>query len=284
MDTLKMSLKITILSVLLLALAPAAFADSAVIYNTLPSPLPPNVPSLSFEATGTGEFGGLIQFAGGNPTYFLTSATVGMSDWAYASEMTGYFNGTTVTASGFTVPLTLNLFNVGAGNTVGSLIASDTINAFIPWRPEPSATCIGNPNNVNNAWMASDGNCYNGSMSTVTFNLAYTSVPDTIIYGIAFNTTNYGENPTGVLGPYDSLNFSLATTPPTVGSNVLPSSVYAQTGGSAFGQKTGLVSIPDSGAIQFTGTPEPSSMLLLVTGLAGFAGMLRRRRAKSARS
>jgi hypothetical protein len=275
-----MSLKIALLPFLLLTLVPAAFADGVVIYNTLPSPLPPNLPSQSFEATGTGEFGGLIQFAGGNSTNYLTSATVGMTDWAYASEMTGYFNGTTITASGFTVPLTLNLYNVGAGDSVGSLIDSVTIDALIPWRPEPSAACIGNPNNINNAWMASNGTCYNGSMSTVTFKLADISVPDTIIYGIAFNTTNYGANPTGVSGPYDDLNFSLASTPPTVGSNLLPDSVYAQQGGNAFGQETDQaagLSPYSSGAISFTGMPEPSSLLLLGSGLLGLAGILRRK-------
>ena len=274
---------------LLLALAPSAMADGIVLYNTIPTPLPPNLPSIGYEALSAGEFGGLIQFANGNSTYILTSATVVLSDQSYLANWSSAINGTTITSSGFSLPITLNLYSVGAGNSVGGLIATQTIsNAFIPWRPDPTAGC-------GNSYLASDGLCHTGSLSTVTFDFTGLSVPDTIIYGLAYNTTDYGADPTGVLGPYDSLNFALADTPPTIGSNPLPDTAYWETshvsyyadggagGTGSFRQDTGWS--PYSGAIEFQSSPEPSSLLLLGSGLLGLAVLfMQRRRSDSARS
>ena len=41
----------------------AAGSPPVTTYNSIPGPLPPNLPSLGYEATGTQEFGDLIQFA-----------------------------------------------------------------------------------------------------------------------------------------------------------------------------------------------------------------------------
>src|SRR5438045_9373767 len=68
---------------LLAAWSPLAVGAS-VIYNSIPSPLPPNVPSLGYQATQTSEFGDLIQFGGASRV--LKQVTLVMSDWALASD------------------------------------------------------------------------------------------------------------------------------------------------------------------------------------------------------
>jgi hypothetical protein len=284
-----MSLKIALLPLFLLALAPLAFAGTIAVYDNIPSSLPNNLPSEGYEAMSMGEIGGLIQFAGGDSTYSLASATVDLSDWAPASDWASAINGTTITANGFYVPLTLNLYTVGANNTVGALIASETVDAFIAWRPAATSTCGSN-------YLGSDGACHGGSLSTVTFDLAGVTTSDEIIYGVSLNTEDFGSDPTGVAGPYNSLNFALSTTLPSVGSEPLLGTAYWETmapywyadggagGVGTFRQDTGWS--PYSGAVEFdqesdstadsglTEAPEPSSLLLLGTGLFGLAALL----------
>jgi hypothetical protein len=239
----------------------SAFGDT-MIYNSNPSPLPGNVPSLGYQANQTAEFGDLIQFAAGPRN--LTSATVTMSDWAVEStyEAVG-------TSAGYNHPLTLNVYNVGPGNTVGSLIGTDTINAFVPWRPEVSA--------------------FNGIAFQVEFNFGGLLVPDEVIYGLAYNTNTWGYNPIGLPGPYESLNFGLSTAGASVGSDPLPGTAYWNTmtaanytdggagGVGTFRQDTGWA--PYTGAIEFqaTAVPEPTGIILLGT-LVGALGLLRRRK------
>ena len=268
------------LAVVCLAVVGATSARASVVYDSIPAPLPPSLVSWGYEATSTSQFGDLIQFAPGSRS--LTGVDVTMVNWATEStyEPVG-------TSAGFNVPLTLTLYNVdssGAVPTVGSIIASQTIDPTILWRPEASAGCSGG------TWMASDGNCYHGHAQNVAFNFTGVVVPDQIIFGLSYNTQNYGPNPTGVAGPYNSLNFGLnMTSGPSVGSEVDPGTVFLNTSWSGavttatlgvFNQDTGWAGyVP---AVEFN-VPEPASFGLLGFGLLGLI-LLRRAGRGAARS
>lgn len=260
-------------------------ANADVLYSTMPSPVPPNVPSVGYEATSAAEFGQGVQLAGPGGA-LLSQADVLMSDWALESTYE-----TVGTSTGFNVPLTLNFYNVGPGDSVGSLFATDTINALILWRPEASGGCAGG------AWLAGDGNCYDGLAQVVTFDLSGLSVPNQFIYGLSFNTTDYGADPTGVSGPYDSLNIGLMgdgvdPVTPSVGSDLVANSAYWNTLVAGFYGDGGAGGVGtfrlDAGAWEgydpaadFEGVsvPEPASVLLLGTLVLGLAFRMRRKQA-----
>jgi hypothetical protein len=248
----------------LLALAALPALGSSISYSTLPAVLPPNLPSEGYEANGLAQFGGLIELTG-NAAANIISATLLMSNGAYESNFP-----TVGTSQGYTVPLTLNVYAVGPGDTVGSLLATETVDALIPWRPQPTSAC-------GDDYMGSDGLCHGGSLSAVTFDLTLSQAPAQLIYGLSFDTQHYGAAPTGTAGPYDSLNFALSESHPSVGSNPLPGTVYLSTGAGsgvgAFSQDTGWA--PYSGAIEFddpAASPEPAPFVFVGIGL-GLIGM-----------
>ncbi len=244
------------------ALAVVPALGSSILYSTLPAVLPNNMPSIGYEANGLAQFGGLIQLAGGAPAD-LTSETVVLSNGAYESSFPSFGN-----AQGYSTPVTLSIYAVGAGNTLGTLLGSQTVDAAIPWRPEPTAGCGGN-------YLGSDGFCHGGSLSEVNFSLALSNAPAQLIYGVSFDTTHYGTSPFGSAGPYDSLNFALSSSDPAVGTNPLAGTAWLSTGAGAgvspFAQDSGWA--PYSGAIEFDGTsvpdsPEPATLGLVALGIA----------------
>jgi hypothetical protein len=199
------------IALLILALAAAltfavAGANAApvpsVVYNAIPSPLPPNMASLGFQATQTSEFGDYVHLAGTDRN--LKTVTVTMSDWAlysdYALDARYAANSST-----WTHPITLNLYNAVPGNPNqrGTLIGTVTQTITIPWRPAADPTCPGGT-----AWRAGDGQCYNGLAFNATFDFSSLGIvlPNNVIVGVAFNTQSYGTTPLVVNGPYNSLN------------------------------------------------------------------------------
>jgi hypothetical protein len=82
-------------------------ARADVVYNSIPTTLPTNLPSLGYHATSTSEFGDAVTLAGN--ARVLTSATVVMSNWALESTYEAV-----ETSPGYYVPLTFSLFTISA--------------------------------------------------------------------------------------------------------------------------------------------------------------------------
>jgi hypothetical protein len=206
----------------LAVVAGGASASGTVIYNDIPSPLPGNVPSQAFEATSTSEAGSEVQFAGASAA--TTKVSVALSSWA--CESGGAEDGSCVTAAGakFEWPVTLHIYTVGLGNTVGTQIASLTRTFKMPYRPSANATkCPGN-----GGWYRG-GSCFHGKLFKIAFVLKGVSLPSQAIISVAYNTSDFGAEPqrskTPAGGPYDSLNLGLTGTP-TVGSQPQPEDAY----------------------------------------------------------
>lgn len=189
-----------------LALVPVAGASAApipsVVYDAVPSPLPPNVVSLGYEATSTSEFGDLVHLRGTDRV--LRSVTVTMSDWALRSDYPA------LPATGWTHPITVNVYapTLGENGVPTTRLATTTQPVAIPWRPPADPTCPGGT-----GWRAGDGQCYNGIAFTATFDMSAAAVTlqDDVIVGVAYNTQHYGAAPIREPGPYNSLNVGVPT-------------------------------------------------------------------------
>jgi len=207
-------------------------APAGTIYNSIPSPLPGNLPSVGAEAYAFNEFGNQVVFAG--TARALSNVVVVTSSWA--CQTGHWYSGDCATTPGATynMPITLNIYNVGTdGTSVGSLITSKTTTFAIPYRPSADPRCSGG------RWYSTaDSTCYNGFASTITFDFSSDNVtlPDKVIYGIQYNTSHYGPNPIGESAPcytssggcfYDSLNIALsADSDVSTGYDPYPDTVY----------------------------------------------------------
>jgi hypothetical protein len=235
---------------LLLLSSGAAFGQQGtIVFNNIPDPIPPNVPSYGFECCQLAEIGDLIQLEADTPR-FAATAKVLMSSWAKHSEYPDEF-----TNDGYEHPITLNIYT----STGVEPIQTTTQNFLIPWRPEADPDC-------GTAWKGADGNCYNGKAFTITFDLKGLnySLPEQFKYGIAFDTNTEGYNPIGKLGPYNSLNVGTANVkgapvPPSVGVDVEQDGAFASYNAGPFLPDTGYSLYPI--AVQFTtfGFPETIS-------------------------
>ena len=270
-----MSLKqvrVVTFTLVLLVVGASQALGQPTIYNNIPSPLPGNLISYGFEASGTSEFGDRVIFAPATGRNLLT-VTLTMS--SFTCQAGHWFSGDCVTAPGatFSHPITLNIYNVVAGNQVGSQIGSVTQTFVIPYRPSAdNINCTGA--NAGKWFDPSSNTCFNGKASNVTFNLSGLTVPNQVIFGVAYNTTNYGYTPIGVApcnaSPggcgYDGLNVGLSalSVSNSVGANPAPDDAYQYT---LFGSCSGFPIIPfglDAGcwngfkpAIRFTAANPP---------------------------
>lgn len=224
--------------------AAAASAETEVVYDNLPEANPGNVVSEAFEATQTGQFGGLVKLAGTHRS--AGTVTVGMSSWGCQhGGWTGSPECITENGAKFSMPITLNISAVEPGGAVGPLLKSVTKTFNIPYRPsQNNRKCTGT---ASGAWYNGRlKECFHGKYVKITFAVGRFTWPSEAIVSVAYNTSDYGAHPqrpqpcnseSGGCG-YDSLNVGLTEPPeeehptavaPSIGSDPLAESAYQDT-------------------------------------------------------
>jgi len=130
-----------------------------------------------------------------------------------------------VTALGakFQIPITMTVYNVGPGNTLGSIVAVSTKTFKMPYRPSADPTnCAATPEK----YRAADGFCYNGLAHKISFKFGGQTLPAQAIWGVTYNTSGYGYAPKGYANPcnstiqgcpYDSLNVAAGASSALIG-------------------------------------------------------------------
>lgn len=200
------------------ALAISAGAASAmVVYNNVPKTLPANFASIGFEATSTSEFGGEVELTKSSPKKpEALTVTAVMSSWACENGSWSADNCVTAPGATFKWPITVKLYNVGAGGEPVGPIAQETEEFAIPYRPSASPECRGE---LAGTWWSTQGkgkhvthSCSNGIAAPITFAPLTLAAPvsNKLIVSIAYNTETYGAHPTGTEGPENSLNVALS--------------------------------------------------------------------------
>jgi hypothetical protein len=208
----------------------ASAAGAEVIFNNIPKPFPGNLASQAFEATQTSEFGSQVEFAGTDRTSPTVTAT--LSSWA-CGNLQGGASCHTEPKQTFEYPITLNVYEVGPENQPGKLLDSSTQVFHIPYRPSASKRCSTTPEGV----VGWGKNCFSGKAFKIRFPLVGAGLPEKAIVSIAYNTTDYGAEPThsADVGE-DSLNVALfepGEPVMPVGTSPLPEDNYINSQNSA---------------------------------------------------
>lgn len=209
----------------------AAAPGAVVVYQSIPSPQPGNVPSEGPEAYAFKELGSQITLAGTarqSPT-----VTVLLSSWGCQTGSWNLHTCATTPGATFTVPITVRLYNVGPSNTVGAAIGTPLTQTFsVPYRPSADNVHCTGPDL--GKWFNGTA-CFNGIASPISFDLSGVTLPTNVIVSFSYNSTHYGYAPIGESAScysssggcaYDSLNLGFSQVPATVGSNPLPNGMY----------------------------------------------------------
>jgi len=194
-------------------------------YNAIPSKLPGSVASQGFECCQTDEFGDQVILGGTGRT--LQSMSVVMVSFACEAGRWDTNNCVSSPGATFPVPLTFTIYDDEDGDGVpGDVLAQQTQIVNIRYRPSASPEC------GDGRWFDTrDKLCYNGFAQTIEMSFATPiTLPDGVIWSVAFNTTTSGHDPIGPQAcnltpqgcPYDSLNVGAFSAPnaPYVGIDV----------------------------------------------------------------
>ena len=198
--------------------------QTSVIYSSLvASPLHGNMPSVGGEAYAFNEFGNAVTFST-SKNRSLGNVVVTMSSWG--CQTGSWFAGNCLTTPGatFSVPITFNVYGASPDGVVpGALITTATQTFVISYRPSASPKCTGP--DAGKWYDNSLKTCFNGLATNITFGFSGPTLPDSVVYGIAYNTTHYGYAPIGESAPcytsaggcgYDSLNIALSEDPTNI--------------------------------------------------------------------
>jgi len=219
----------------------AAPAASSVLYNsTVTLSRVGNPPSVGGEAYAFDELGNQVTLtrAAKAGTIVVTLSSWGCQSGTWTAD-------TCVTAAGakFTEPITLNIYEAPTATTPptvvpGARILSVTKTFSIPYRPSANATkCTGS--SAGEWYDNALGSCFNGLATNITFNLTslHLSLPKNLVFGVAYNTSDYGYAPygdstachsTSAGCPYDSLNIGLSQDPTNLsrGTDPNPGTIF----------------------------------------------------------
>lgn len=213
--------------------------DSTIAYNVMPFGAENcSKPSWGFEARSTNEFGDQVFLKASTPR---TLDSLKVLFHSYACSDSGHWDGVgglcVTTKSTYPVTITASIYAADTSNspaTVGALLARETLSFDLPYRPSANPACPDPAQWYNPV----AGYCQYGISKVLTFNnwnvqAPAGALPDSVIWTVAFNTTDWGYNPIGSPGvgncalttlpgcPYDSLNVGTTdfTNAPYAGSS-----------------------------------------------------------------
>ncbi len=141
-----------------------------------------------------------------------------MSSWACQSG--AVYQDTCETpkpTKGFKWPITLNVYEVGPGNSVGTKIATVTKAFKMPYRPSKNdGMCVPKGYEAGEWYDASTNRCFHGKAFTISFKVKREPRTREII-SLSYNTSDHGPAPVGKAACqsssggcyYDSLNIAV---------------------------------------------------------------------------
>ena len=205
-----------------------AAPEEVTIYSSMPATQPISTPSMAFETWGINEYGSVIALGGTERE--LGRVEIGFVSWACED---GYYYRTstdrcvTTPASGFTHPITANIYAENGDGTLGSRLGTVTQNVFVPYRPSAdTVNCLPQGNDAR-FYDAASGTCHWGLYFVVSFDFSSLNLtlPDRVIVTAAFNTSTAGYAPLGQPAPgeedgFDLLNMAIFGEGPSVGEFV----------------------------------------------------------------
>lgn len=229
--------------------------DNTVAYNAMPfGVIDCPKPSLGFEAQSVAEFGDRVQLAPGSGRT-LMALNVLFASFACESGHWNLGDCKSTTGDTFTHPITANIYAVNNSTsppTPGPLLATETVTQTIPYRPSGDPSCPAVPSQgvpAGAQWFnpraPNGGQCQNSISTVLSFDswtfTGSSTLPDQVIWTVAFNTTHFGYKPIGQGAacfsgpggcPYDSLNVGVMSYPgaPYAGFDVDEDEAFISTG------------------------------------------------------